>query len=195
MPLPKKIIVEDYSPQWALNFQKLKSIYKTNLGDLALDIQHVGSTSVVGLAAKPVLDIDVIIENREILNDVIPRLEKIGYQHIGDLGVIDREAFKRRPGNIISDDIDSILQKHNLYVCIKDSFHLKSHLQFRDYLRKNPEKAKQYGELKKRLAKENPFDIDIYIEKKTPFIVGALKETAFDDESLEYLIELNRAKK
>ncbi len=188
----KKVIVEDYSPLWPLAFEKLKAIYEIHVGYLSLDIQHVGSTSVKGLSAKPILDIDIIIESREILKEIISKLEKLGYNYIGDLGVKDREAFKRHPDKNLPNEIDLIKQKHNLYVCIKDSLCLQNHLQFRDHLRKNPEKAKIYGELKKRFAKENPFDINIYVQKKTPFILETLKETGFNDEALEFIAGVNR---
>lgn len=82
----KQIIIQDYSPQWQRDFELLKAVFADRLNGLISDIQHVGSTSVVGLAAKPVIDIDLIIDDREMLNEVTAALSTLGYEHIGDMG-------------------------------------------------------------------------------------------------------------
>ncbi len=187
-----KILIEDYSPSWALTFRQLKSIYELHLGDLVIDIQHVGSTAVDGLAAKPVVDIDLIIPHRNNLNPVIEKLALLGYDHQGNLGITDREAFERKSDTSTLNGSSQTWPKHNLYVCPSDSISLKNHLALRNFLRNHPAKAKEYGELKKRLALENPYDINLYVERKTPFITAILKEAGFNDLELNNIAQENR---
>ena len=118
--ITKHVVVLPYDPRWALDFQIIRDLIREALGPLALGIEHVGSTSVRGLSAKPIIDLDVIIRDNTLLNDVIAALRKIGYEYEGDLGIAGREAFKYTgQGN---------LPAHHLYVCPKDSAELKRHL-------------------------------------------------------------------
>jgi GrpB-like predicted nucleotidyltransferase (UPF0157 family) len=188
----KKILIEEYNASWALEFQQLRSVYLRHLGDVITDIQHVGSTSVAGLAAKPIIDIDLIIINKDNLDTVIEKLQLLGYHHLGDLGISDREAFKPGSGQVPYDGYSRSQPKHNLYVCLANSDSLKNHIAFRDFLRSNPEKARAYGNLKKRLASENPYDIDRYVERKTPFIIEVLRQVGFDEVSLSRITKDNR---
>jgi GrpB-like predicted nucleotidyltransferase (UPF0157 family) len=188
----KKIVIEDYSPSWTLTFQALKSVYALHLGDLIVDIQHVGSTSVEGLAAKPVIDIDIIIDSPAHLPAISQKLALLGYDHRGNLGIADREAFKGKSDQVPLDGSGRTWPKHHLYVCPADSISLKNHLALRDFLRNNSAKAKEYGELKKRLAAENPYNMDLYIARKTPFITAILKAAGFDDSTLHHITQENQ---
>ena len=158
----KKVIVLPYDPAWKDAFEEIKGEIEAALGDLILGIEHIGSTSVEGLSAKPCIDVDVIIEDYSVFADVVRKLEAIGYFHEGDLGIRDREAFR------YSDKPH--LLTHHLYVCPKYSRELHRHLTFRDFLRSNPEAAKQYGQVKERAAQLFPEDIDKYIGYKSPCI-------------------------
>ena len=189
----KQIIIEDYSPQWPKGFELLKTVYTNKLGDLILDVEHVGSTSVPGLAAKPIIDIDLVIDDHKKLNPVISVLNTLGYEHVGDMGITDREAFKRESALTPEDGFLGDWPAHNLYVCIEGSIALRNHLTLRDFLRSHPDKMREYGELKKRLAAENPYDIDLYIKNKTPFIIGILKDMGFDNNTLAAIRKSNKA--
>ncbi len=180
----KPIVIEDYSAKWPSDFEMLRLVYATHLNGLVSDIQHVGSTSVPGLSAKPVIDIDLIIEDRKVLDGVIAKLEMLGYEYVGDLGIKDREAFRQKPLRSSDDGPKREWPAHNLYVCLAGSIALQNHLALRGYLRAHPEKAKQYGELKKQLVAVNPYDIDLYIKNKTPFITGILEEMGFGQNAL-----------
>lgn len=160
----KHVVVMPYDENWKQAFEDVKTELDAALGNLALRIEHVGSTSVEGLSAKPVIDIDVVIEDTSMLESVIVALAKIGYSHEGDLGIPGREAFKYEGKDH--------LMKHHLYVCAKDSAELKRHLAFRDYLRSHPEAVKEYSRVKTDGAELYPYDIDKYIEYKSPFIDG-----------------------
>ena len=191
----KKIIVEDYNPEWKLQFEALKSCIEKSLQGLFLSIEHVGSTSVEGLAAKPIIDMDIIIEAEgETLQRVIEKLTDLGYRHRGDLGIAGRHAFKRTSDKVPYCHSTESWQNHHLYVCKKDIPSLQNHLLLRDYLRTHPEAVVEYGELKKRLAAKFPYDIDSYIEGKSPFIAEILQKQGFSIEVVKDIGEQNRKK-
>ena len=158
----KKIQVLPYDPQWKENFQTIRQELSLALNGLALRIEHVGSTSVEGLAAKPIIDIDVVISDHTPLESVVAALSAIGYQHEGDLGIPQREAFRY--------DAKPHLQKHHLYVCPESSPELRRHSVFRDHLRSHPEAAAEYGRVKMEAALLYPEDIDNYLQYKGTII-------------------------
>ena len=151
-----KVIVLPYDEAWKIAFEEIKRELEDTIGNLVIGIEHVGSTSVEGLSAKPCIDIDVIIKDRTILDAVIAGLGAIGYIHEGDLGIKDREAFA--------------YGKHHLYVCPRDSEELHRHITFRDFLRTNPEAVQMYSSVKEKAALLFPDDIDQYMQYKAPLI-------------------------
>ena len=90
----KRVIVSPYTPNWKSDFAAIKAELEAALDGLILSIEHVGSTAVEGLSAKPCIDIDVIIEDYSVFPAVVEKLAAIGYIHEGDLGIPEREAFK-----------------------------------------------------------------------------------------------------
>ena len=158
----KRVVVLPYDKAWKSAFEEIKAEIEGAVGDLIIGIEHVGSTSVEGMSAKPCIDLDVVIKNYSVFDAVVRRLEAIGYVHEGDLGIKDREAFKysNKPH----------LLTHHLYVCPQDSEELHRHVTFRDFLRGDPEAVKKYSEVKETAAKLFPDDIDRYIEYKSPCI-------------------------
>ena len=158
----KRVIVLPYDPAWVADFDAIARELSAALGSLALRIEHVGSTSVSGLCAKPIIDIDVVIESADTLAAVIAALAAIGYEHEGDLGITGREAFKYAD--------KPHLRKHHLYVCTQDCAELRRHVTFRDYLRTHPEAAARYGAVKTEAAQLFPDDIDGYIAHKSAVI-------------------------
>ena len=170
VPKTRTIQVIDYDPQWAIAFNELKQVLWNKLDCLVQNIEHVGSTSIPGLAAKPIIDIDIIIESDRVLPTVISYLQELGYLYEGDLGIKGREAFARKSNNVPYDGTGKIWQNHHLYVCPQDSEALVRHLTFRDYLRSHSEERMAYGELKRQLAQKFPYDLDAYLEGKSPFV-------------------------
>lgn len=158
----KNVVVLPYDPKWKNDFEKIKQELVNAIGDLIVSIEHVGSTSVEGLSAKPIIDIDVVISDYSVFDSIVSRLSAIGYTHEGDLGIKDREAFK------YSDKPH--LRKHHLYVCPQNSKELLRHITFRDFLRNNPEAVKKYSMVKENGAKLFPDNMDKYIEYKSPCI-------------------------
>jgi GrpB-like predicted nucleotidyltransferase (UPF0157 family) len=176
------IEVVPYDPAWPDRFEQLRSMLAPALGDVAIAIEHVGSTSVPGLAAKPVIDIDVVVGGPADVPEAIARLGTLGYRHLGDLGITGREAFRRPPG----------LPAHNLYVCPDGIESLRNHLTIRDHLRSDPASRDAYGALKARLAGEVDW-IDDYVERKSEFLLGILEAEGFDPDALERMRAANRA--
>lgn len=156
-------------------FHKLRDVFETEIGQWILSIEHVGSTSVKGLGAKPILDIDVVIENYSVLPPVIQGLEKMGYFHQQNWSFKGREAFGRKDTSVPRNDKYTIWIEHHLYVCNRDSEELARHLAFRNYLREHPEAVKEYDQLKKVLAKTVK-DRTAYTLGKTNFVNKILKD-------------------
>ena len=159
------VVVVPYDPAWPAAFALVRDRIAPVLGELAVGIEHVGSTAVPGLDAKPIIDIDVVIRHADNLPDVVTRLATLGYTHIGDLGIIGREAFRATPE----------LPRHHLYVCAAGSAALQAHLALRDALRADPEPAAAYAALKRELAQRYRDDRDSYAEGKSAFIDSVLR--------------------
>jgi len=166
--MSQKIQVVPYTSTWQKDFDDLVVFLRQHPVLAAAPIEHVGSTSVEGLAAKPIIDLDMIADNAKQTAAYIATLEELGYRHRGDLGITGREAF------FTPQNID--LPVHNLYVCIKGSLALQNHLRLRYFLRKNVKARTRYSQLKYALAEKYLADIDRYCEAKSDFIVEILRQ-------------------
>ena len=171
-----KVVVVDYDPAWVRDFEALRARIWPAVGEFALAMEHVGSTSVPGLAAKPVLDIDIVVNSAQDML-AIERLAAIGYTHRGNLGIEGREAFHPAVNH----------PAHNLYVCRQCSAALTDHLTFRDYLRAHPATAQAYADLKRALARQYPDDIDSYATAKTSFVLGVLEQAGIPPTRLDHI--------
>ena len=176
-----QVIVVAYDPAWPVIFAQLKSRIWPHIQDLATSIEHVGSTSVPALAAKPIIDMTIIVPHASVMQTLVGRLASIGYQHRGNLGVPGREAFARPEGT----------PDHHLYVCVNGTEAMRNHLAVRAYLRSNPVAVKAYAALKKQLAARFPDDIDGYIEGKTQFILNILAQSGFSPEQISRIQTIN----
>ena len=169
----RNIVVLPYDQKWQQDFLDIKKELAAALGmaqeqgSLALAIEHVGSTSVPGLSAKPIIDIDVVVRRTDV-GAAIKALATIGYEHEGNGGIEDREMFKYSG--------KENLMEHHLYVCPEDSAELKRHVLFRDYLRAHPDAVQAYSQIKKEAAELYPHDIDSYINHKGTVIEKIYKE-------------------
>lgn len=164
------VTIRDYDPLWPQQFETQRSRIAAVLGELATGIEHVGSTSVPGLAAKPIIDIDVLLKSSTGLPLVITRLSSLGYEHRGDLGVAGREAFRVSPNDL----------PQHLYVCPSASREYWRHIAFRDYLRTHPEVAYAYAALKRQLASKFGANRDAYTQAKGNFVAEILRRARQD---------------
>ena len=177
-----RVVVVEYDLEWPRRFEELRARIWPVVADVALDVQHVGSTSVPGLSAKPIIDMTVVVARRGDVPLTIERLAPLGYRHRGNLGIEDREAF----------DHPADLPRHNLYVCPEGTIGVANQVAFRDYLRVDPDAARRYGELKKQLAAQFPNDIDSYVFGKTDFVLDVLRRVGLSDEQLASIERVNR---
>jgi GrpB-like predicted nucleotidyltransferase (UPF0157 family) len=174
--------VVDYNPDWPRIFHQLKRQIWPFVRDVADAIEHVGSTSIPGMAAKPVIDIDIVRASCIPLCVLRLRLQNLGYKHRGTLGIDDRDAFaapKAQPA-------------HHLYVCVRNGLALRNHIAVRDYLRTHPSDVAAYSKLKKRLAERFPNERARYVEGKTDFILSILEQCGFSTKVLESIRSANQ---
>jgi GrpB-like predicted nucleotidyltransferase (UPF0157 family) len=167
MAVTVDIVVSDYDPAWPAWFEAVRAAVWPAVADLAIRIDHVGSTSVPGLAAKPIVDMDIVVASEDAVRPVIDRLAGVGYRWRGDLGIDGRQAFAPPP--------DRDLPPHHLYLVVEDSKAHRDHYLLRDLLRSDPEAAARYGALKRRNAADVvDGDIDAYVEGKADFVTELL---------------------
>lgn len=170
--------VVPYSPSWPVRFERVAALLRAALVDVSSAVvEHVGSTSVVGLAAKPVLDVDVIVDGADVPG-AVGALTGLGYVHRGDLGVRDREAFH-------APDADP---RRNVYVCRRGSLSVRNHLAVRDVLRRRDDLRDEYAAVKSALADDPEMDIDTYIARKSAVLQKVLEASDLTaDERLQVL--------
>ena len=172
------MVIEEYNIIWPIFFEKIKSEILENV-KTPCKIIHIGSTSIPGMYAKPIIDINIEIEDIVEFSIIKDELEKIGYIHEGNLGIEGREAFKRG-SNIDNEVLDNIW--HHLYVCEKGSREHVRNIQFRDYLRKHKEYVDRYNEIKKDILREYGEDnrkkyVEIKNEKYKWFIEEVIEKS------------------
>jgi GrpB-like predicted nucleotidyltransferase (UPF0157 family) len=160
--------VVEYDPAWPAVFEELAAPVRDAVDDLGADVEHVGSTAVPGLAAKPVIDIDVVVRSPDDVPEAIERLRRLGYVHEGDQGISGRAAFLWPPG----------AARHHLYVVVAGSPPHLDHVRFRDYLCAHPEAAAEYAALKRELAVTHRAHRDAYTDAKAEFVAATLSRAA-----------------
>ena len=166
MSVTTTLVVSDYDPEWPSWFECISDYVWPALRDVALRIEHVGSTSVVGLAAKPIIDIDVVVASEDRVRPAIDRLARIGYRWRGDLGITGRQAFKVPK--------DAGLPPNNLYLVVEDCKAHMDHWLLRDLLVEDADARDRYAELKRRNADHADGDMDVYVAAKASFVAELL---------------------
>jgi GrpB-like predicted nucleotidyltransferase (UPF0157 family) len=158
------VVIVDADPSWPDAFARLRERLLPAFDGMAVRIEHIGSTAVPGLAAKPIIDLVIVVPDARDIPTAIARLATRGYEHQGDLGVPGREAFRGGPAG----------PAHHLYISAADSRSLEAHLAFRDALRADPALAHAYEDLKRRLAAALGHDREAYTEGKSSFVAEVL---------------------
>ena len=158
------MVLHPYSPHWPQQFAAICAELTPVLGDRITRIEHIGSTAVPGLAAKPIIDLDIVMRDRAVLPEIVARLAAMGYVHTGDQGIPEREVFKRRESTVAHPVLDGI--RHHLYACPPDGRELARHLRLRDYLRAQPAARDAYQALKAQIAEAAGQDPKAYARRK-----------------------------
>jgi NAD-dependent deacetylase len=155
---PVEVVASD--PRWPRLYDEEAARIVEALGDVVVEVEHMGSTAVPGLAAKPVIDISVGLRTLELSAEQIAALEGLGYEYLGEFGLPGRLYFRKRPER----------RTHQLHAVKWDGEHWHRHRAFREYLRARPAEAARYGEFKQELAREVDHDWREYTERKESFM-------------------------
>lgn len=182
----RKVVVVPYRNEWVELFNKGKQEIIEIVQPNEIVIHHIGSTSVSGLSAKPIIDILAEVDDIRTLDQLTPSFENEGYIGKGENGISGRRYF-------IKNDLCGERLYH-IHAFEKGNLEIERHLVFRDYLRKHPDEAERYAEIKITAASKFPNDIESYIDFKDP-IIKELEQKAllWEEENKKRLtIEYNR---
>ena len=149
----RKVTVLPYDKQWVLLFAEEADELRNILGEQVVSVHHFGSTSVPGLEAKPIIDIMLVVKDISLVDEYNHQFQAFGYEGKGENGISGRRYFQKGGDN----------RTHHLHIYQIGSSQIERHLAFRDYLRTHSDVMKEYGELKKRLSQQFPYDIESYI--------------------------------
>jgi GrpB-like predicted nucleotidyltransferase (UPF0157 family) len=156
------ILVVEHSVDWANSFEREANRIGLALGAIVVRIHHIGSTAISHTKAKPVIDMLLEITTLESLDQKNHLMEALGYEVKGEFGIADRRYFR----------MDDAIGKrtHQVHAFEAGVQNVVRHIAFRDYMRAHPSIAIEYGELKERLARENPNDMEAYVGGKDAFV-------------------------
>jgi GrpB-like predicted nucleotidyltransferase (UPF0157 family) len=160
----RKVVIVEYTPEWVMLYEKEKELIQKVIGHIAMAIEHIGSTAVPGLGAKPTIDIMVGLHRLAYAEKCIEPLGSIGYEYQPEHEASMPERRFFRKGQPPKE------QHYHLHMVEKRSDFWKQHLLFRDYLRTHPETVQQYYKLKRELASKYGSNREGYTEAKTSFI-------------------------
>jgi GrpB-like predicted nucleotidyltransferase (UPF0157 family) len=159
--LPRNTVqLQPYNPVWKTIFERDANLIRNVIGKYVIDIQHIGSTSIEGLDAKPVIDIAIGVESLDIVDEIALALKDLGYFRLKV--IIDGKV-------VFAKDTD-VGRTHYLHLENYNGNHWNDHLLFRDYLRSHAGTVKAYMKLKRELAKEFSADVSSYTDKKKLFV-------------------------
>lgn len=156
----REIVVSDYSNSWPSEFEEEKRLIEQVTKDLSAEIHHIGSTSVQGLAAKPIIDILLEVNDLVEIDNLNTSFLEIGYVARGENGIPERRYFEKG-----GDD-----RTHQIHAFLRNSDNAIRHIAFREYLRNHPNIANEYAELKKRVAEQCDHNIEKYCDYKNDFV-------------------------
>ena len=156
----RQVIVLPYQSEWASEYMREADRLREVFGARLKQIHHMGSTSVPGLAAKPIIDILPVVDALEGIEQFDAQMEAIGYEAKGEFGMPGRRYYRKGGDE----------RTHHIHLYATGNREIKRHLVFRNYLRTHPEEAAVYGALKQQLATTYPLDIEAYINGKDAFV-------------------------
>lgn len=158
------MVLSEYNPDWADQFESIRAILQNKLSVIVFKIEHVGSTSIKGLPAKQIIDIDLITPPNVSSELITKKLSELGYEHSADSVFEGKEIYFRSVDTVNNPVLDSII--HNLNAYPEDSLELERQILFRDYLRINQDGCIAYGKLKRKIAERAGQDVKNKIRQK-----------------------------
>jgi GrpB-like predicted nucleotidyltransferase (UPF0157 family) len=156
----RKVEVVPFNENWFVMFEEEERKINNVFGNEIVAIYHIGSTSIPGMYAKPIIDILVEVKDIESVDNYNEQMSALGYRALGEHGISGRRFFRK----------GEVERTHHVHVFETGSEHITRHLAFKEYMIAHPKEAKAYSELKQKLSKQFPTDIESYIEGKDPFI-------------------------
>ncbi len=168
------VIIEDYNPRWPEMYAQEKARIEASIGAYLIDIQHVGSTSIPGLSAKPIIDIMAVIRSVSLVEECVKPLEALDYLYQGELGIPGRHYF-RKPV-----DISHTARAFHLHMVEKGHEQWAMYQLFREYMLLHPELVQQYDTLKRELAAKHGSDRAAYTAAKAPFIESVIRAAVIE---------------
>jgi GrpB-like predicted nucleotidyltransferase (UPF0157 family) len=190
-----KIIVQPHNPAWDAEFLRARDdLHKILQGIPIVSIEHVGSTAIPGLHAKPILDVDIIV-TPDALAAASAAMVAAGYRDLGEMGVPGRVGF-RQPGHEHSQAATGVIDKskemrRNTYVVLEGSVSLKNHLDLKRVLLQDAALREEYGDVKMKLAAREVNNIDEYCKGKNEILLKILKSAGWNEEELEEVRKAN----
>jgi GrpB-like predicted nucleotidyltransferase (UPF0157 family) len=169
---PERLEVVDADPQWPEAYRAIASYLQPFLADAVVRIEHVGSTSVPGLAAKPIIDTDVVVPSEELIPATIAQIESAGYTWVGDLDVSDREAFDASS--------DSSYARHHLYLVVENNRAHCDHWLLREALVGDPDTREAYAQVKRANVEASRGDVNRYVALKARFVADVLAKARIE---------------
>ena len=162
----ERIVIVRYDPEWPGMFAQLGAALRGALGDAALRIDHIGSTSIPGMDAKPIIDVQISVAALDPVDPFRVPLESLGYVWRSNNPELTKRYFREKPGE----------RRTHIHVRKAGSFSQQFPLLFRDYMRAHPEEVRPYAEMKYRLAKEYSEDREGYTIAKGPFVWAVVRK-------------------
>jgi GrpB-like predicted nucleotidyltransferase (UPF0157 family) len=176
--LSGKVIVIEYDPDWPALYKQEQIRILAAIGEYIDDIQHVGSTSVPGLGAKPIIDIMIALPDLMLVERCVQPMLQLGYEYLGEFGLPGRHYFHKPAGPVVTQNMQ---HTHHVHMVQTGSDRWNKHIVFRDYLRLHPEDAQQYYLLKKELADRFGADREGYTDAKTSFVQSILEKASLEE--------------
>ena len=159
--MPQHITVLNYDPEWPLKYERERKAIAEILDGNGISIYHIGSTSVPGLAAKPIIDMMAVVRSLEKVDDARGKFSELGYEYLGEFGIAGRRYFRKGGDE----------RTHQIHIFQADDWNnIGRHLAFRDYMRTHEKERAEYAEIKTALAQRFPYDIDGYCDGKDAFV-------------------------
>lgn len=166
----RKVEVVPHDPKWREAFEVESKRVTDALGENVVAIHHIGSTAIPGIYAKPIIDLLVEVKDIVKVDGPSSSMESLGYEVMGEFGIPGRRYFRKNSQEGV--------RTHHIHTFKVGSEQVERHLAFRDYIITHPEDTQRYSELKRRLAREYPTDIDGYMNGKDGFIREMDKKAA-----------------
>jgi GrpB-like predicted nucleotidyltransferase (UPF0157 family) len=156
----KRVGVVSYNLNWKKMYEEESEKIRNVLGDIIIDIHHIGSTAIPGIKAKPVIDVLIEVKDIEGVAQHNHKMKELGYEAMGEYGIPKRRFFRKGGNN----------RTHHIHIFQVGNEEIERHINFKEYLIAHPDKAREYSKLKEELVNKYTYDVENYTNGKNDFI-------------------------